>query len=144
MPLQGMPTPTPATVSPARSVLIVDSDARAAYSLATRLRLERPALVTLCAHTAHAALVSSTDLKPDVIIIDFGSGSMSGELVAGAIFVACPAAKPLMIALSGPESRKRRIQSTRFFDHIVKKPFKVSSLATLIAKEEPQARSEPR
>jgi len=116
-----------------KRVLLVHGHEGAAYALAARLRQAQPGLITMCAHTAHAALIFVSETRPDAIVIDFGSQATSGEVIAGAIFVACPAAKPLMVALSGAESRKRNIESTQLFDHIVRKPFKAATLADLIA-----------
>jgi hypothetical protein len=117
------------------SVLIVNSDVGAAYTLAAKMRLAQPAITTMCVHTAQSAVVCVSDLNLDAVIVEFGNEVMRGEAVAGAIFVRCPAAKPLMIALSGKDSRKRMIESMKLFDHVFKKPLKAASLAGLVVRK---------
>lgn len=127
---------TSCSALPSIHVLIVSGDIGAAHTLACKLRQQQPSLVIVCAHTAHSALVFVADIRPDMIIVELGHPSMDGKVIAGAIFVACPAAKPLMIAISGKESKEEKARLSKVFDHILRKPLGISMLTQLLKKTE--------
>jgi CheY-like chemotaxis protein len=117
--------------SAANRVLIVDGDADAADLLATLLRLSDPTIKTMCAHTAHAALMFASEYKPDVAVFELGTQAMSGEAIASGVLATCRETRPLMIAMSeggfGGEITLKRV-----FDHVFTKPFQTANLVSLV------------
>jgi CheY-like chemotaxis protein len=118
-------------LSAANRVLIVDGDADAADLLATLMRLSDPTITTMCAHTAHAALMFASEYKPDVAVFELGTQAMSGEAIAGGVLATCREARPLMIAMSGG-GFEGEIRLKQIFDHVLTKPLEAANLVSLI------------
>jgi CheY-like chemotaxis protein len=139
--LVGPPPPSPTNTAapdnrpPAASrVMIVDGDEEAVELLSTLLRLSDPAIATMAAHTAHAALLLASRYHPDVAIIDLGTQAMSGEAIAGGVLAVCAEARPLMIALSGGGFGKREARLRKVFDHVLTKPVELANLVSLVTR----------
>jgi CheY-like chemotaxis protein len=112
-------------------ILIVDTDAEATEVLATLLRLSSPGVTTACARTAVAL---AQEFQPDVAIIDLGSRTGSGVVLAGAVLAACAGARPLMIALTANPMHGDGIEPPSLFDHMLPKPLELRPLVVLIAR----------
>jgi CheY-like chemotaxis protein len=127
-------TETNTAVFASQRILIVDTDAEATEVLATLLRLSSPGVTTACAHSARTAVALAQEFQPDVAIIDLGSRTGSGVVLAGAVLAACAGTRPLMIALTSNPMHGDGIEPPSLFDHVLPKPLEFRALVVLIAR----------
>jgi PAS domain S-box-containing protein len=122
----------PATVGPARRVLVVDDSSDAADSLAMLLELEGHEVAT--AYSAAAALETAERLQPDIAFIDIGLPQMDGYEVARRLRASDRCRAIRLVALTGYGQPGDRDEARRAgFDHHLVKPADLETVGAILA-----------
>jgi signal transduction histidine kinase len=117
---------------PDRRILIVDDNIDAADTLAALLR--QLGAVAATAYSGREALDAIEPFRPEVILLDIGMPGMDGYEAARRIRARTPAARLLLIALTGwgqEQDFERSLAAG--FDHHLVKPVELSRLRDLLA-----------
>ncbi len=123
---------SPATISAAQKVLVVDDNVDTAQSISNLL--ERKGYTAAMAHDGHAALELARKFSPDVVLLDLGLPGLDGYRVAQMLRKEAEFANVRLIALSGygQPADKKRSQEAGFNEHLVK-PVAFHTLLTMLS-----------
>ncbi|NML15670.1 PAS domain S-box protein [Azohydromonas caseinilytica] len=115
------PVSPPASVAPARRVMVVDDNADAAESLALLLELQGHEVRT--AHDGPGAVALACEYRPELAIVDIGLPGFSGYEVARRIRAQDGGSALLLVALTGwGQAQDRQAALDAGFDRHLTKP----------------------
>ena len=102
-----------------RRVLVVEDEPDAATALVALL--EALGYQPRAARDGTEALALAASFEPDVVLLDLGLPGMNGYEVAARIRERC-AKQPVLIALTGYQPERSRLEAAGFDDHLLKPP----------------------